>query len=411
MTATPNASIGPEHAAYVPRLLPGWAFASDALAHREIDASLVLFDISGFTRLTERLSRQGRAGAEDLSDVLHAVFTPLVAPVAQDEGSDLLVGRRRRPAAARRSRPPAPAVRAERGIPVCSAWSATCARPSAASCCAPPAASTPARPPRPRGDPAAHRELIVVGPAATAVCRVDAAAGAGQIVVSEETARALPSQLLGAAVPAGWLLARAVPEPETLPVVAPGVPPPELLATLLPPQLRSHLTQREREPSTGWSPRPSCASTGPIGCSTTAARAAGGRRRRAVRNVQDSSRDTGCPSTVRRRHRRREADAACGPRSAPRRRRPPGGRHPRRRRRARRAPGAAGITDAGCSPVPGPAAYADGLGDGVAWDLGRPAAALVALAGADASPRRSSTRPGVRPAGTTGPDAQGGARR
>ncbi len=249
MTATPNASIGPEHAAYVPRLLPGWAFASDALAHREIDASLVLFDISGFTRLTERLSRQGRAGAEELSDVLHAVFTPLVA-VAEDEGSDLLKwggdavlllldgpGHALRAARAARGMHRVlglvghlrtsvgrVVLRASSGIHTGTVHLVLA------------------------GDPAAHRELIVVGPAATAVCRVDAAAGAGQIVVSEETARALPSRLLGAAVPAGWLLARAVPEPETLPVVAPGVPPPELLATLLPPQLRSHLTQREREP-------------------------------------------------------------------------------------------------------------------------------------------------------------------
>ena len=88
MTAA-NLALGPQHAAYVPRLLPGWASSSDGLAHRELDASLVMFDISGFTRLTERLSRQGRAGAEELSDVLHAVFTPLVA-VAEDEGADLL---------------------------------------------------------------------------------------------------------------------------------------------------------------------------------------------------------------------------------------------------------------------------------------------------------------------------------
>ena len=250
MTATPNASIGPEHAAYVPRLLPGWASASEGLAHRELDASLVMFDISGFTRLTERLSRQGRAGAEELSEVLHAVFTPLVA-IAEDEGSDLLKwggdavlllldgpGHPLRAARAARGmhrvlgrvghlRTSAGRVvlRASSGI-----HSGTVHLVLA-------------------GDPLVHRELIVVGPAASAVCRTDAAAGPGQIVVSDATARALPSQLLGATVPTGRvLLNQAVPAPAVLPVESARVVPPELLATLLPPQLRIHLTEHESEP-------------------------------------------------------------------------------------------------------------------------------------------------------------------
>ena len=47
-------------AAYLPRLLPAWAASEPGLSHREVDGSLVMFDISGFTRLTDRLSRQGR---------------------------------------------------------------------------------------------------------------------------------------------------------------------------------------------------------------------------------------------------------------------------------------------------------------------------------------------------------------
>ena len=48
-----------------------------------------MFDISGFTRLTERLSMRGRAGAEELSDILDRVFAPVV-DVALEEGCDLL---------------------------------------------------------------------------------------------------------------------------------------------------------------------------------------------------------------------------------------------------------------------------------------------------------------------------------
>ena len=220
MTGAANLAIGPQHAAYVPRLLPGWAATSDGLAHRELDASLVMFDISGFTRLTERLSQQGRAGAEELSDVLHAVFTPLV-DIAEVEGADLLkwggdavllllegFGHPLRAARAARGMHRVlgrvghlrtsvgrVVLRASSGI-----HSGTVHLVLA-------------------GDPAVHRELIVVGPAATAVCRADAAAGAGQIVVTDATAAALPPELLGATVPAGRLLL-------THPVPSPATPPP-----------------------------------------------------------------------------------------------------------------------------------------------------------------------------------------
>src|SRR5262245_9377312 len=89
MTTTPDVRAGPRDTAYVPRLLPDWASDVDGVSHRELDATLVMFDISGFTRLTERLSLQGRAGAEELSEVLDAVFTPLVT-TAEEEGADLL---------------------------------------------------------------------------------------------------------------------------------------------------------------------------------------------------------------------------------------------------------------------------------------------------------------------------------
>ena len=83
--ATPRSRL----AAYLPRLLPAWAASEPGLSHREVDGSLVMFDISGFTRLTDRLSRQGRAGAEELSEVLDAVFGMLVS-AAEVEGADLL---------------------------------------------------------------------------------------------------------------------------------------------------------------------------------------------------------------------------------------------------------------------------------------------------------------------------------
>ena len=75
--------------AYVPRLLPRWAAADPEPAHRVVDGSLVFFDITGFTPLTERLARKGREGAEELSNLLDTVFGRLLMG-AEDDGGDLL---------------------------------------------------------------------------------------------------------------------------------------------------------------------------------------------------------------------------------------------------------------------------------------------------------------------------------
>jgi len=48
------------------------------LAHRRIDGTLVFADISGFTALTERLASAGKAGAEEMAQLLNATFEQLL---------------------------------------------------------------------------------------------------------------------------------------------------------------------------------------------------------------------------------------------------------------------------------------------------------------------------------------------
>lgn len=50
--------------------------------HRRIPGTLAFVDISGFTRLTERLARRGKVGAEEMSDLLSATFAELRSPHA-----------------------------------------------------------------------------------------------------------------------------------------------------------------------------------------------------------------------------------------------------------------------------------------------------------------------------------------
>ena len=59
---------------------------------REQDGSLLFFDISGFTPLTERLAKRGKAGVEQLIDTLNGVVAPLVETAAALGGDTLKFG-------------------------------------------------------------------------------------------------------------------------------------------------------------------------------------------------------------------------------------------------------------------------------------------------------------------------------
>ncbi len=73
----------------MPRLVIDWLRTDPDALHREIDASMVFADISGFTALTERLARRGKVGAELMRDTLDGVFTALLDE-AYDWGAGLL---------------------------------------------------------------------------------------------------------------------------------------------------------------------------------------------------------------------------------------------------------------------------------------------------------------------------------
>ena len=74
---------------YVPRLVIDWLRTDPTALHKELEASLVFVDISGFTALTERLGRKGKVGAELMRDTLDGVFIALLDE-AYDWGAGLL---------------------------------------------------------------------------------------------------------------------------------------------------------------------------------------------------------------------------------------------------------------------------------------------------------------------------------
>jgi class 3 adenylate cyclase/tetratricopeptide (TPR) repeat protein len=67
-------------ARYASRLAERWVVDASADPWRELDGSVVLADLSGFTRLTESLTNRGPEGVEVLHDVLTRTFDALVGP-------------------------------------------------------------------------------------------------------------------------------------------------------------------------------------------------------------------------------------------------------------------------------------------------------------------------------------------
>ena len=75
---------------YAPRIALRWLAETPDARHRRVDGSLVYLDISGFTRLSERLATHGRAGAEEVVDLVGTVMTALVAELER-WGGDVCV--------------------------------------------------------------------------------------------------------------------------------------------------------------------------------------------------------------------------------------------------------------------------------------------------------------------------------
>ena len=59
---------------FLPRLSIRWLAEHPQLRAQVIDGTVVFVDISGFTKMSERLARLGRVGAEEVTDVVGFVF-------------------------------------------------------------------------------------------------------------------------------------------------------------------------------------------------------------------------------------------------------------------------------------------------------------------------------------------------
>ena len=181
---------------YVPRLVIRWMAEQPHVTFRTVEGSMLFVDISGFTKMSERLARHGKVGAEEVTDVLGAIFARLLAVAYGEEGSLLKFGG---DALLLWFSGENHAARA--------AWSAHSMRATLRGIGR---LETTAGKVQLRmssgvhtgsfhfflvGD--SHRELIVTGPAASRTVEMEGTATAGEILVSRDTAAALPGKVLG----------------------------------------------------------------------------------------------------------------------------------------------------------------------------------------------------------------------
>jgi predicted ATPase/class 3 adenylate cyclase len=193
---------------FVAGLVAEWLADTPNRVHRASHGTLVFVDISGFTRLTERLAAKGKIGAEEMSDILDVTFAALLgvayefgawlvkwggdAVVLLFEGED---DAERACTAAHEMRQTMRQV----GRLRTSVGNVTLRMSVGVH----------------SGEfdfyllGSLHKELVITGPGATATVNMESAAEAGEILVSSATAAQLPPACVGAAKGDGYLLARS----------------------------------------------------------------------------------------------------------------------------------------------------------------------------------------------------------
>jgi class 3 adenylate cyclase/tetratricopeptide (TPR) repeat protein len=224
---------------YVPRIAVEWLRKTPDARHRQIEGSLAFVDMSGFTALTERLSKKGKVGAEEMNDLLDACFAELLS-VAYAQGAGVIkwggdavlllfdgAGHESRACRAalnmQRQIRSAGKLRTSSGL-VTLRMSVGIHSGAFDFFLV--------------GD--LHRELVITGPAASTTVEMETVAEAGEVAISPATAAALEGRFLGREKGPAILLRRE-PNVTAHPSVAIGDVGDLDVAQLLPIEVREHL--------------------------------------------------------------------------------------------------------------------------------------------------------------------------
>lgn len=193
---------------YAPRFLRAWLVDDPETRWRTLDATLVFADISGFTKLSERLARAGNIGAEELTETIGGCFNALLR-VAYAAGGNLLkfggdallllftgAGHPERGCRAavgmRQALRDLGSIETSTGPITLKMSVGVHSGPMHAFLVG-----------------GSHREFLMTGPGPTQTVTMESAAEAGQIIVSPETAERLDPSVVGPETGPGHLLTAA----------------------------------------------------------------------------------------------------------------------------------------------------------------------------------------------------------
>ena len=225
---------------YAPRvLLRRLASGSSDLVEVQ-EGSMVLADVSGFTRLSERLARTGREGAEHLADAINGCFTALLAEVYAHGGGLLKFGGDAmllwfdgEDHAARACGAAMGMQRALRRVGRIRCGSSTVVLRMSVGVQSG------------RFEMflvgASHREYVLAGPQAGVVVALEAAASPGQVLVGAATAAQIEPSCLGEPAGPGSVLAGVPSGVPPVPHEPPARPADRLIAGCLSTALREHV--------------------------------------------------------------------------------------------------------------------------------------------------------------------------
>jgi class 3 adenylate cyclase len=178
-------------AGYVSSVAAEWVDVRGAERWQVVDGTLCMVDISGSTKLFERLAAQGRVAAEELTDLLSGVFSRMIERVQERGGTHLKFGGDALLSlfSGRDHATHAACAAVEMRQELRNAVGATTALGRIPFRLSAGVESGDVRLFL-AGD--AHHELVVAGPVATATTELERAAGASEIVVGPATRAALP---------------------------------------------------------------------------------------------------------------------------------------------------------------------------------------------------------------------------
>ena len=210
---------------------------------KELEGTIAFVDISGFTKLSERLARLGRSGAEELTATIDTCFVALLDLAVANGGRLLKFGGDALlvyfSGESHEARACLAAIEMRRALREVGRLTVLGQKVSLRMSV---------------GVHSglfnfflvggSHREFIVTGPGASAVVEMEGTAHAGEIVISGATASALRAGLVGAAKGRGHLLLRAPSLPEAPPLSLERVDPGLDLRQGIPLGLRAALMTR-----------------------------------------------------------------------------------------------------------------------------------------------------------------------